>query len=147
MVGCKGAGVPEQLLSLRVGRKLSEVSRVNDDIALLWQAHRLPDDGKLDVLLSIEEVLTNIIRHGSEGTGNAIVVRANRDADEIEIELEDDGPAFDPLSYPPPRLDLPLQERQRGGLGIHLVQCLMDRVKYERREGRNRFTMAKKLSA
>jgi len=136
--------MPEQLLSLRVERRLSEVGRVNDEIAFFWRMHQLPEDTRLDVLLSIEEALSNVIRHG--GAGSEIAVRASLDRDAIEVQLEDDGPAFDPLSYPPPRLDLPLQERQRGGLGIHLVQCLMDRVKYERVQDRNRLTMVKRLS-
>ena len=137
----------EEFLSVRVDRRLSEVGRVNDDIAVLWEARRLPDDPKFDVLLAIEEVLSNIIRHGGEGPCNEIMLRATLDGNEIEIQLEDDGPAFDPLTHPRPSIDLPLQQRQPGGLGIHLVQCVMDRVKYERTEGLNRFTMAKRISA
>ena len=136
----------EQVLSLHVDRTLAEVVRVSEDFAMLWERRQLPDAPKFDVLLALEEILSNIIRHSQKGPADVIVVRAILDGEEIEIQLEDDGPAFDPLEHPPPRLDLPLQQRQTGGLGIHLVRRLMDRVNYERSHGRNCFMMAKKLS-
>src|SRR5690242_3118785 len=134
-------------LVLRVDRKLSEVARVGDAIEVFWDAHHLPEDRKLDVLTAIEEVLSNIVRHGGAAPWpEDILVHAAFRDDEIEIRFEDSGPPFDPLSYPPPRLDLALQERTGGGLGIHLLRRLMDRVHYERAGDRNCFTMACRVS-
>ena len=136
--------MPSPLLSFRVEKKLSEVSRVNNGVEAFWHEHHLPDNSMLDVLLSIEEVLSNIIRHSLADFDNCvIVVSARIAAGEIQIQLEDNGPAFNPLSYSPPKLEAPLEDREAGGLGIHLVKCLMDRVRYERREERNFLTMAK----
>ena len=70
--------MPEQLLSLRVERRLSEVGRVNDEIAFFWRMHQLPEDTRLDVLLSIEEALSNVIRHGGAGSRVARRQRQSR---------------------------------------------------------------------
>ena len=139
--------MPTPLLSLRVERNLAEVSRVNGDLETLWEQQRLPDDARMEVLLCVEEVLSNVIRHGLRGEGeDEVWVRADLAAGEIEIQIEDNGEPFDPLSYPTPRLDVPLQQRRTGGLGIHLVRQLMDRISYERSGGRNRLSMAKKIA-
>ena len=139
--------MPAPLLSVRVKRNLFEVSRVNGCLETFWEQQRLPDDGRMEVLLCVEEVLSNVIRHGFPGEDeDEVWVRADLAAGEIQIQIEDNGEAFDPLSYPPPRLDVPLQERRIGGLGIHLVRKLMDRIRYERSAGRNCFSMAKKIA-
>ena len=51
--------------------------------------------------------------------------------------MEDDGAAFDPREAPLPDLDAPLDQRQAGGLGMHLVRATMDAVEYRREDGRN----------
>ena len=140
--------MPAPLFTVRVQRNLSEVSRVNGELEKLWEQQRLPDDGRMEVLLCVEEVLSNVIRHGFPGDGeDEVWLHADLAAGEIKIRIEDNGEAFDPLSYPPPPLDVPLQQRRTGGLGIHLVRKLMDRVTYERSGGRNCFSMAKKIAA
>jgi serine/threonine-protein kinase RsbW len=59
----------------------------------------------------------------------------------------DDGPEFDPLAVPDADTTLPLEERPIGGLGITLVRRLMDEAEYERREGRNRLRLRRRLVA
>ena len=54
----------------------------------------------------------------------------NISAQLLEIFIKDDAPHFDPfLQAPIPDLDLDLDERQVGGLGVHLVKTLMDDVR------------------
>ena len=55
----------------------------------------------------------------------------------LGIEFRDFGRPFDPLQAPPPDLDRPAGERPIGGLGIHLVRSLTDRVEYRRLGGAN----------
>jgi anti-sigma regulatory factor (Ser/Thr protein kinase) len=52
----------------------------------------------------------------------------------IELELRDDGPAFDPTGRPPPPRPASLAEARPGGLGIHLIRSYTSRMEY-RREG------------
>jgi serine/threonine-protein kinase RsbW len=140
------ASRPSGTLSLRVAGHLAEVSRVNEAVEQFWQEQHASDANQLDVLLCIEEILSNVIRHGGEGRHTrAIEVEARLTGDEVEIRIVDDGMAFNPLLHATPRIDAPLEARKPGGLGIHLVRNLMDRVHYERRENRNIFTMARRL--
>ncbi len=57
------------------------------------------------------------------------------------VTITDDGVPFNPLSAEAPRLDAPLEEREIGGLGIHLVRNMIDDVTYNRRIGKNVMTL------
>lgn len=130
------------LLSLQVSPSLSEVARVNDELEVVWNLLGLPEDDKIDVLIATEEILTNIIVHAH---ADEIRMYATLNDAEFEIRVEDNGPVFNPVDYPAPELGIPLHRRPVGGLGIHIVRTLMNRMEYERRGDRNTLTIAKAL--
>jgi serine/threonine-protein kinase RsbW len=95
--------------------------------------------------VALDEIVANIVSHGVVGGDvPAIDVLFRRVDGVVEIVIEDDGPAFDPLSRPAPDTTLPLESREPGGLGIALVKSLMDEVRYERTM-RNVLTMRKRV--
>ena len=59
----------------------------------------------------------------------------------LVAEIEDDGQPFDPCAAGPVDVDAPLEERNVGGLGIHIVRALMAEVGYARVAARNRLVM------
>ncbi len=61
------------------------------------------------------------------------------------MTIADDGVPFNPLGAEAPDIDASLEEREIGGLGIHLVRSLMDDVSYQRRIGKNVMTLVKHL--
>ena len=52
---------------------------------------------------------------------------------------------FDPLTAKAPDLGAEADARPIGGLGIHLVRAIMDRVAYERVGGTNRLLLEKDI--
>lgn len=88
-------------------------------------------DLAFSVNLCLDELITNTILHGLQGAQNRLIrVRINISVQLLEIFIKDDAPHFDPfLQAPIPDLDLDLDERQVGGLGVHLVKTLMDDVR------------------
>ena len=88
-------------------------------------------DLAFSVNLCLDELITNTILHGLQGAQNRLIrVCMNISAQLLEIFIKDDAPHFDPfLQAPIPDLDLDLDERQVGGLGVHLVKTLMDDVR------------------
>jgi serine/threonine-protein kinase RsbW len=66
----------------------------------------------------------------------------------VRVRLSDEAPAFDPVDAPAPDLESPLEERDPGGLGWHLVHQLMDEVEHKPAPPRgNTYTLVKQLSA
>ena len=91
----------------------------------------LPDrDLAFSVNLCLEELITNTILHGLKGAADRFIhVQISASNDWLEILLKDDAPRFDPfMQAPRPNLDLDINERPIGGLGVHLVKKLMDDV-------------------
>lgn len=135
----------EQVFSVR--NDLLEVARVGDEIRALWAAHGLPEDLEMPVTLALEEALSNVIRHGCiPGQEYDIRVCFTADDHAVEVEINDNARPFDPLSVAPPVLDVPIEQRKIGGLGVFLVRQLMDEVVYEFRDGRNHLRFRKALS-
>ena len=59
--------------------------------------------------------------------------------------LTDSGKEFDPTQVPDADVTLSADEREIGGLGIFLIRQIMDKVDYQRREGKNVLTLCKHL--
>ena len=83
------------------------------------------DEELSDLVQAVDELSCNILEHGYRGSGLVEVSIAAAD-DRVVIRLRDRAPAFDPRTVPEPRLDLPLEQRPLGGMGIHLARTLTD---------------------
>jgi anti-sigma regulatory factor (Ser/Thr protein kinase) len=108
----------------------------------------LTHDTSAAVHLALEEVVTNILVHGYGGRpGGSIDVTVVVGPGEVVARVEDSAPPFDPRQAPAPDFVSPLEQRRPGGLGLFLVQRLMDGIDYERVGDRNRLTLRKALPA
>lgn len=97
--------------------------------------------------LAIEEIVTNCIQYGYDDADEHTIEICLSVADAtLTMTFVDDGHAFDPLARATPDLSLPAEEREIGGLGIHLLRTMTDEMVYERRDGTNRLTLVKALS-
>ena len=106
---------------------------------------KVPDDARADLLVVFEEVVVNVVMHAYRGTAGTIEITAERTAEALMLTVRDDGPPFDPLAQPEPDLDLPIAQRPLGGLGVHLVKRLCDRIQYQRRGESNILVMTKEI--
>jgi serine/threonine-protein kinase RsbW len=83
-----------------------------------------------DVLLSVDEVCTNIIKYGYTGKTGMINIVCELTDNDLMVTITDKGKPFDPTTAPPPDLSPEWKTRRIGGLGIYLVKTLMDDVNY-----------------
>lgn len=134
--------------STKLDVNLHETRRLNEMVRRFCASHGLPEDAIFVVSLSIDELVTNIVVHGGKGRPRVreIVLRLRMDNGEVCAEIEDDGCEFNPLESPAPNLDSNLEQRDPGGLGIHLARSLMDRICYSRVGRRNRLTLTKHVA-
>ncbi len=114
-------------------------------ISRLEKSFSLKDRDLMEVRLIIEEMLVNITTHGNCRQVRLMAGPADGES-MIEIQVMDDGIPFNPLNHPPADLEKPLEERQPGGMGIHLVRSLAGDMTYHRREPWNVVTLRKNLS-
>ncbi len=93
---------------------------------------RLDDKAVYAVQLAVDEACTNIIDYAYGGeTTKEIRIDCQITLDALTVTIEDDGKPFDIHAASSPDLNLPLSERQVGGLGIFLINNLMDAVQHE----------------
>lgn len=114
------------LLDYQVPTRLEEIEKLAEAVN-----KALPDhDLAFSVNLCLEELITNTIVHGLKGTADRFIhVQINSSDEWLEILLKDDAPRFDPfMQAPKPNLNLDINERPIGGLGVHLIKKLMDDV-------------------
>jgi anti-sigma regulatory factor (Ser/Thr protein kinase) len=124
----------------------TEIERVVELAERFGEEHQLAAEVVMSIHLVLDEVVANIIAHGYDDTAeHQIRVTLGLDDSVLAIRVEDDGRPFDPLAAPAPNLDLPLEERPVGGLGIHIVRSVMDAVEYHRDGGRNILIMRKTI--
>jgi anti-sigma regulatory factor (Ser/Thr protein kinase) len=125
-------------LRLTIRNDLEELARVNARADELLERRGVESHVVYATQLALEEVLSNVIRHGYQDRGrHEIALTLRTHAGRVEIQVVDDGREFDPLSAPRADIDLPLVDRRSGGLGIHLLRAFVSELRYERRGGRN----------
>lgn len=115
-----------------------------DDLESGLAARGAPMAAVSAVLIAADEVLSNILDHGGAKT---VEVAARLGDGRIEVWIEDDGVAFDPLAAEAPDTQLSIEDREIGGLGILLVRKLMDEVGYERAGKHNRLRFSKSYTS
>ncbi|MGA7687811.1 MAG: SpoIIE family protein phosphatase [Jiangellales bacterium] len=114
------------------------VTDVNAKIAEFTEKHNLAPDLVAKVQMALDEIVTNVLTHGG---GDTLTVEVVLIPGWLVTTIIDDGRPFDPLTAPTPDTELPLEQRQVGGLGIHLVRTMMDEVEYAYRDGCNVLTL------
>lgn len=94
---------------------------------------------KYKLFLVAEELTVNVMSHGYKGRPDGMIeIALACDAGGVEVWVEDEAPAFDPLGSAPEALtDAALADRPIGGLGVHLVKTLAKTMDYRFRGGRN----------
>ena len=88
--------------------------------------------------VAAEEAIVNVLHYSQ---ASEVELKLMREKSQIILLLTDDGIAFDPTEHVPN--ENATEERQVGGLGIHLIRQIMDEMHYERKENKNILTLVK----
>ena len=130
-----------------VGNKLTELERLMAGVTSWCRKHAISDETVYEVNLIVDEVMSNIIRHGfSDDKEHTIKFGLSLEKSDLVMTVEDEGLHFNPLIIPPPDTSRPIQERQPGGLGIYIVNKLTREVQYRREGGRNFLVLRKRAA-
>lgn len=123
---------------LRLQGDEARVGDALDAVRLFADAARLPRGLVQDVLVVVDEVVANVLRHGRfQGRQPEVEIRLAIQEGALELQFSDNASPFDPLSVADPALDRPVAARPSGGLGLFLVRSLTDSQRYVRQGGRN----------
>jgi anti-sigma regulatory factor (Ser/Thr protein kinase) len=133
------------LESMELINDSSALIRLNQMFEALLTAHKIDDKMLFYLNLIGDELITNIVSYAYEDKREHIIyVQISVTPVEWTLSICDDGQPFNPLERASPDLQLDVEDRPIGGLGIHFVNQIMDVITYERTEHHNKITMTKK---
>jgi anti-sigma regulatory factor (Ser/Thr protein kinase) len=91
----------------------------------------------------MEELFTNMVKYNPNNS-NDILLDVSTDDESITVSLTDyDVDAFDVTATRDVNVSAPLEHRKPGGLGLHLIQKMVDTLKYEYSDRQSTVTFTK----
>ena len=136
--------VPADIEPLTVPGVMQSLTPIAQYVLAAAKAAGLDGKASYRLRLAVDELVTNTITYGYQAAGGTgdVVVRADLDERALTITIEDTAVPFDPRSVPrPEQIDLPIEDRPIGGLGVFLVMRGVDAFHYEHDGNRNRNTL------
>jgi anti-sigma regulatory factor (Ser/Thr protein kinase) len=134
----------EKILILR--NEIEEISKLPLFIQELGDELGLSPELIFNLNLVLEEAISNVVLYAYPKEEHEIItLTAKKIENQLIFILTDSGKEFDPTQIPDADITLSAEERSIGGLGIFLIRQIMNRVEYQRIDGKNVLTLGKEL--
>ena len=134
--------------TLTLTNDISTIPQLSEFLDLFFEEVGIDMELCMSLNLAMEEAVVNVIDYAyPQGTSGTVDICALADGDAVAFVITDSGIPFDPTAAKEVDTTLPLEERQIGGLGIHLIRKIMDDVSYERRDNKNILTLRKNINS
>jgi anti-sigma regulatory factor (Ser/Thr protein kinase) len=114
------------MVERRFPRQLTSLEPMAQFVADYVGARGLDPEHSYTVDLLVEEIFTNMLRHG-KGGGPEVSLRLGGEHEEVVLTLRD----FDVEPFDLTKAPLPRSEDSVGGLGLRLVRGISDSIRYE----------------
>lgn len=126
-------------------RDLNELDRMLRFVEESLSPLGVGEDATLAAKLAVEELFTNAVKYGTGGE-DRVDVLVRYEPSLLIVQVTEFGvEPFDPSQLEPVDTGKPLEQREPGGLGIHLVRNLFDEVKWDHTDQELRITAIKRL--
>ena len=119
---------------------VAELYRFSEDI---MAASGIDESVRFPVHLAMEELFVNLV-HYNPGARRDIMVDVEAAGGKVTVTITDqDAAEFDVTKERPVDTGASLSERKPGGLGLHLIQHMVDTLEYDYRDGRSKIRFSK----
>lgn len=146
-VGNDGQETDAHGLRMELKATPEQVMQGCDALRAFGEAQGLEENTLYALTLAFEEAGSNIVQHAyGRDAERRFEFSVQRTKEQVVVEIRDCGEPFNPLSAKPAEIDVHPDDRDIGGLGIHLMQKMMDELSYERRGDENVLKMVKRLA-
>lgn len=133
--------------AIRISCTRRNLKVVRDFVSGFLLSYNLSELQVNQIVLAVDEVVANLIIHGNgEDESQFLDLRAEVNNREFGIEIEDASPtSYSPTSYHEPDLQEYVRIGKKGGVGMMLVNRIMDRVEFTTVGAHNVCRLYKKL--
>lgn len=135
-----------KVFDVTIKNGLPAILQANERFNAFADEHAIPKGVSRKMNMMFDEFLNNIISYAyNDDKEHEVDIRVELSGNSLTTTISDDGRPFDPFGAKTPDTTLSLEEREIGGLGIHLVRNMMDKATYRRKENKNVVTLIKHL--
>jgi serine/threonine-protein kinase RsbW len=134
--------VPVRSFERTIAAKADELPRLMEELEAFAAEAGLMPLATSRLMLLVEEATVNVVTHGGSGPQPATYLRIliSAGAEGISLTIEDDSAPYDVTQHAAPDIDARLDQRNPGGLGVHLLKTLSARLGYCRDGRLNRLS-------
>jgi len=133
---------------LRIPSQTDNLEIIREFVARIAEKHGFDDEDVNKIELAVDEACANVIKHAygrNEYKPIDIVIKV--DGRKLTVIVVDKGKGFDPKSIKAPDMKEYLSKMRVGGLGLYLMETLMDEVDFDIKPGkRNQVKLVKYLA-
>jgi serine phosphatase RsbU (regulator of sigma subunit)/anti-sigma regulatory factor (Ser/Thr protein kinase) len=124
------------------------VEKATDFVNAHLELYHCPNKEKIQIDIAIDELFSNIARYAYNPEVGAATVRVETVENPLSVIVTfiDKGVPYDPLKKKDPDVNVPLAEREIGGLGIYMVKKSMDEIVYSYKNGQNILSIKKTIA-
>ena len=127
------------------GRSSEQLPSAFEFTAEFYEAAAIDEKHRFSIDFAIEEIFTNMVKYNRQGVGKIDIELERRGSTAHVMLVDRDVERFDVTATRPPDTEAPLEQRQVGGLGLHLTRQVMSTVDYEYDDRTSRIVMTKEL--
>lgn len=132
---------------ITLSNDVQEVPQLAQFVEEVCEATGFDMSATMSINLAMEEAVVNVMNYAyPTGTTGQIHIEAQADDTCLFFTIIDSGKPFDPTAKEEVDTTLTAEARSIGGLGIHLVRQLMDSIRYERSDNKNKLTLSKNIT-
>jgi len=96
------------------------------------------------LVLAVDEVCANLIIHSNAcNARESINLEVQVNDEGVTFEITDNGVEFDFSQYKEPNIAEVVKEKKKGGIGLMLVNRIMDSVEFYKQKDRNKCVLRK----
>lgn len=134
--------------AIRISCSRHNLKVVRDFVTAFLKTYHLSDVLLNQLLVAIDEVVANLIIHAnSEDESQFLNLNLEVKDDTFSIEIEDgSNRSYVPSSFREPDLQEFIRLGKRGGVGMALVNRIMDKVEFESANNHNVCRLYKRIS-
>ena len=124
-------------------RSYDSLEEIFEFTELFFEKENIEESVRFPVHFVMEELFTNMVKY-NPGKTSDILLNVDNVGGGIRVSLTDrDVDAFDVTETRKVDTESPVNERRVGGLGLHLIQKMVDTLEYDYTERQSTITFTK----
>ena len=119
---------------------VAEIYRFSEDV---MSAADIDESIRFAIHLAMEELFVNLVSYNPGAERDILIDVQTADNGVVVTIVDHDAAEFDVTKKRPVDPGASLRERKPGGLGLHLIQHMVDTLEYDYRGGRSKIRFSK----